>query len=164
MSAIEVGEYVDVLVEGEPDPMVALVVANEGTHLFVTYLMETIDDYDGVPVFAWERQVNRVDYESIEHHYAGMTRPEDIGYVRIAPNAFCFIDDLGDESDDENDEDLDGFIVDDDEIDDMPTNADFPRDERWEAWEPETAGARGFKDTVDRLEAEARRRLDDHHF
>ena len=72
--------------------------------------------------------------------------------------------DIIDESDEESD--LEGFIVPDDEIDGMvmPPGSHREVDREWNDWEPTSPGSRKFKEVVDSIEEFAKRHADNLNF
>jgi hypothetical protein len=67
---------------------------------------------------------------------------------------------------DGTDSEMDDFIVPDDEIDgdvNAPPGYEII-DKEWEAWEPQSPGARSFKERVDLIEMLAKRQADELNF
>lgn len=166
-------EIVKVLVdnEGIEEDFYAKVVSNEGTHLYVSYLVDTSKVYKSACVYQFERHVNMVGFESIMEHHQGVIDIEDLGLKKININMFVYtreIDDtdsneaVEDMSDEDSDSD-DSFVVPDEPTADLPPDHQKV-DEEWDRWCPTTSGARHFKNVVDNLDAKYRHERDDKLF
>ena len=167
-------EIVKVLVdnEGIEEDLYAKVVSNEGTHLYVSYLMDTSRVYKGACVYQFERHVNMVGFESIMEHHQGVIDIEDIGLKKININMFVYSHEIDDTDSNENAEDMsddedgdsdDSFVVPDEPAADLPPDHQKV-DEEWDRWCPATAGAGHFKNVVDSLDEKYRYERDDKFF
>jgi hypothetical protein len=90
-----------------------------------------------------DRNVTTISYDSVMQHWEGETDIWDISGVEPVKNA----------DDEDDDETLGGFIVEDDEKDN-PVYTDERRqfDNSWEEWTPETREGKRYKDIVDKIE------------
>ena len=173
------GEIIKVLTLGdneEEEESWAKVVENNGSYLFVTYLIELAKTYKSARVHSLEPRVQRVDYECVTEHHDGVFNLEDIDLVRIGTNMYVFSDDIDSEdegsdsdiysdSDDESDDEYDtadGFVVPDTEVDGpvLPPPDAEQIDREWREWVPRTTGERRFREMVDRIELNARIQAD----
>ena len=160
-------EVVQILVDndGVEEELYAKVVSNEGTFLYVAYLVDTSKLYKGACVYQFERKVDVVEFECITEHYPGVINIEEIGLKKINLNMFVRIDDVDDNDSNENIEDMsdddseDSFVAPDEPVADLPIDHKEV-DEEWDKWNPPSSGARHFKSVIDRLDAEYRNERD----
>lgn len=168
-SEIHKCEVVKVLVDndGVEEELYAKVVSNEGTFLYVAYLVDTSKLYKGACVYQFERKVDMVEFECITEHHSGVIDIEEIGLKKINLNMFVHVSDIDNTDSNENIEDMsddddvseDSFVAPDDPSSDLP--ADHKEvDEEWNTWNPSSSGARHFKSVVDHLDDKYRTERD----
>ena len=164
-------EVVKILVDndGIEEELYAKVVSNEGTFLYVAYLVDTSKLNKGACVYQFERKVDMVEFECITEHYPGVIDIEEIGLRKISLNMFVYVNDVDDNDSNENIDDMsddgseDSFVVPDEPAVDLP--ADHKEvDEEWDKWVPSSSGARHFKSVIDRLDAKYRTERDNNLF
>ena len=165
-------DIVKVLVneDGIEDEIYGIVGMNTGKTLGLRYLNTTELFYKSACVYEVEEtELSPAPYESVMEHYPVGTTFEDLEMKPLGMNRFAFyseIDmedtdsDIYDEGGDEDESDLEGFVVSDSEI----TGQDIPLppghesiDKEWNEWEPTTSGGKSFKETIDAIETRIRR-------
>ncbi len=165
-------DIVKVLVneDGIEDEMYGIVGMNTGKALGLRYLNPTELFYKNACVYQLEpTELSPAPYESVMEHFPIGTTFEDLEMKPLGMNRFAFyseIDmedtdsDIYDEGGDEDESDLEGFVVSDSEI----TGQDIPLppghesiDKEWNEWEPTTSGGKSFKETIDAIETRIRR-------
>ena len=154
------------------EEMLAKVLANEGTHLLVTYLSPTSMVYKSAGVHSFDAKAERVDFESITEHHPGVIDITDLGMMNVGKNMFVMKNEVDEDETDSEIEDMsddeyedDGFI----EFDESATPMELPPDsaqvdEEWNKWQPRSRGASRFKETIDSLEMMARHHMDEQGF
>jgi len=170
ISDIQAGDLIKVLVvvDDVEDELFARVSDNRDDYLEIRYFEETSLTYRGARVYALEADLNIIRPESICEHYPDretvFEHVSDERYVMkgemdSGDDASTFYDDS-----DDSGSDLRGFVVSDGEIDAAlpPDHAEV--DSAWRQWIPPSEGARGFKRTVDDIEARARIHMDNVQF
>ena len=171
-SEINQDDIVKVLVneDGVEDEMYGVVAMNTGLTLGVRYLNPTELIYKSACVYQLEDgDMNPAPYESVMEHYPSGTTFMDLEMKSLGENRFVMyaeIDiedsdsDLYDEGGDENESDLEGFVVSDSEMvgQEIPLPPGHQAiDKEWNEWEPTTSGGRSFKETIDSIEERVRR-------
>lgn len=159
---ISSGDVVKILAveDGVEETFFGVVGMNTGNVLGVRYLTATDKVYKSATVYYLEEEMQGVFYESLLEHYPETTL-EDLEFREVEDRLFvqmADVDVMDDRSDvwtpddSEDDSSLSGFIVSDHDSEgaQVPENANAI-DREWDAWEPSSAGARSFKDTVDYL-------------
>ena len=165
-------DIVKVLVneDGIEDEIYGIVGMNTGKTLGLRYLNTTELFYKSACVYeVEEKELSPAPYESVMEHYHVGTTFEDLEMKALGMNRFAFyseIDiedsdsDIYDEGGEEDESDLEGFVVSDSEI----TGQDIPLppghesiDKEWNEWEPTTSGGKSFKETIDAIETRIRR-------
>ena len=173
-SEIRCNEIIRVLVvvDDVEEEMYAKVLRNTGESVCVTYLSATEKLYKGACVYQLESVAETVQYSALTEHHEGVVDLRELGLRMPARNCFVFENEIDEDesgseilTDDDNGSDLEGFI------DDGPMEGRIESpsgsrqiDEEWNKWHPSTEGGRSFKDTVDRLEEQARAEADEHNF
>lgn len=164
---IREGECVRAMVKMDDveEEMLGVVTLNTGRGLVgARLLVPTEKFYKSAPVWSLEDEVTALPWESLTEHH-----PEsalvDLDLKSVGDDLWVYLEDVDVEDSDsevwsDTDTDLSGFIVNDDECDDEgvveePANA-RDIDRAWDAWTPNSSGARSFKDTVDAIEARIR--------
>jgi len=171
---IEVGDIVQAMVKEHDndleEAMYGVVQMNTGNVLGVRYLSPTEKIYKSACVYELDQEMTATPYESLCEHHAGATF-EDLEMKSVGAPWYVFYAEVDVEDDDseiweDDGSDLDDFIVPDDEVDEDESLPEGHRevDKAWDAWEPRSPGARSFKDTIDMIEARAKRTLDERHF
>lgn len=170
-------EVIKVLVDfdGVEEELYAKVLRNDDINLVVTYLSPTSKIYKGACVYSFESSVERVNFDSITEHYAGVIDITDIDMTQAGKNMFVFsreiISDHDSEIEDESDEEdqyESDFVVSDGE--ESPSGrATVPPDHQeidknWNEWQPSTSGGRHFKSVIDALECRVRHQADEKNF
>jgi len=165
-------DIVKVLVneDGIEDEIYGIVGMNTGKTLGLRYLNTTELFYKSACVYELEAtELSPAPYESVMEHYPVGTTFEDLEMKALGMNRFAFyseIDiedsdsDIYDEGGDEDESDLEGFVVSDSEIvgQEIPLPPGHESiDKDWNEWEPTTSGGKSFKDTVDAIETRIRR-------
>ena len=143
---------------------------NTGRTLGLRYLNPTELFYKSACVYALETEdLSPAPYESVMEHYPSGTTFMDLEMKSLGENRFVMyaeIDiedsdsDLYDEGGDEDESDLEGFVVSDSEIvgQDIALPPDHESiDKEWDKWEPSTSGGKSFKETIDAIENRIRR-------
>ena len=166
---IKPGELVEVLLEDSEEAF-AKVLSNEGQYLLVTYLSPIDKVYKSAKIFSFESKAERVDFESLTTHHAGVIDVHELGLKKVRVNMFVYEEDIDSESDsevdtDDSDEDSDGslkdFVVkDDEEILCKPCDH-LVVDEQWNSWKPHSPGAIRFKNKIDQIEAYMNHKIDE---
>jgi len=124
--------------------------------------------YKGARVYEIDENEELVQQENLCEHY-----PEgETVFKNIDNMLYCLEDEIQedmesvliDESDDESD--LEGFIVPDDEIDGevIPPSDYKAIDEEWKDWQPLSPGSRRYKEVVDSIEEFAKMQADNLNF
>ena len=168
---IKAREIVKVLVdlEGVEEPLYAKVLKNCSGYLMVTYLIPSEKVYKGACVYNFNSKVDMVYLENLCEHHDGVVDIESLNITRVSDNSFVFDDeiDVDDQCEDifelDDEDDDDSIVVSDDEGLELPHDHVLV-DEEWNKWHPSTQGGRTFKQTIDRLEAEARLEMDNQNF
>jgi hypothetical protein len=182
---IEEGEIVKVLVNMNDieEELFARVYKHTGNFLHVKYLIPTEKVWKGACVYELEETNNMVEPETIVEHYQGSILFDEVeGIKKIPRTPYYYFEEEHDpeESDDEivSSDEEDGYEVDDSFceedgiIDGRPeTAADWKPppgsehvDREWNEWQPQTEGAKRFKERVDLIEKLARQHLDNLEF
>lgn len=169
-SEIQPGDLIKVLlnIDDIDDEVYALTNENMKDYLTVRYYMETSLVYKGARVYHLDENEELVQPENLCEHYPDGTTL----FTNIGDSMHCFTDEIDDDMDsdiiDESDEegDLEGFIVPDDEIDGqvIPPSSHREIDREWNEWEPTSPGSRRFKKVVDSLEEFAKMHTDNLNF
>ena len=171
-------EIIKVLVDfdGVEEELYAKVLRNDDINLVVTYLSPTSKVYKGACVYSFEPTVERVNFDSITEHYAGVIDMTDIDMSKVGKNMFVMDreiiedhdSDIEDASDEEDQYEEDDFIVSDGE--ESPSGrATVPPDhqevdQKWDEWHPSTSGGRHFKNVIDAIECRVRHQADEKNF
>lgn len=168
---IEKGDIVKAMVkEGDSnteEEAIGVVEMNTGRTLGVRFLTPTEKLYKSACVYHLDEDMTATPYESLFEHY-----PEgklvDLEMKELGDDQYVFYAEVDIEDDDseiwedEEDSDMDDFIVSDSEDVDgvvAPPQGHEAIDKAWDEWQPRTPGARSFKDTVDMIEAHARNKF-----
>jgi len=168
---IEKGDIVKAMVkEGDSnteEEAIGVVEMNTGRTLGVRFLTPTEKLYKSACVYHLDEDMTATPYESLFEHY-----PEgklvDLEMKELGDDQYVFYAEVDIEDDDseiwedEEDSDMDDFIVSDSEDVDgvvAPPPGHEAIDKAWDEWQPRTPGARSFKDTVDMIEAHARNKF-----
>lgn len=168
---IEKGDIVKAMVkEGDSnteEEAIGVVEMNTGRTLGVRFLTPTEKLYKSACVYHLDEDMTATPYESLFEHY-----PEgklvDLEMKELGDDQYVFYAEVDIEDDDseiwedEEDSDMDDFIVSDSEDVDgvvAPPQGHEAIDKAWDEWQPQTPGARSFKDTVDMIEAHARNKF-----
>lgn len=153
--------------DGVEDEMYGVVAMNTGNTLGIYYLNPTERLYKSACVY----ELNRVDmcpapYESVMEHYPTGTSFEDLEMKSLGDDLWAFYSEIDVEDEDseiydeEDDSDMDSFIVSDSECDGNVLPADHDSiDKAWNEWNPSTQGASSFKETVDAIENKIKEHL-----
>lgn len=171
-------EVIKVLVDfdGVEEELYAKVLRNDDINLVVTYLSPTSKVYKGACVYSFEATVERVNFDSITEHYAGVIDITDIDMTNIGKNMFVLDreiiedheSDIEDASDEEDQYEKDDFVVSDGEEGTSPRAlgiADHQEvDQKWNEWQPSTSGGRHFKNVIDAIECRVRYQADEKNF
>lgn len=160
---IQKGDIVKAMVkEGDcetEEEAIGVVEMNTGNTLGVRFLSATEKFYKSACVYVLDEEITATPYESLFEHY-----PEgklvDLEMKELGDDQYVFYAEVDIEDDDseiwEDDEesDMDDFIVPDDVVDGVvcPPPGHQAIDKAWDEWQPRTSGARSFKDTVDMIE------------
>ena len=173
---IQEGDIVKAMVKEADDDMeeeaVGIVEMNTGNTLGVRFLSATEKIYKSACVYVLDEEVTATPYESLFEHYPGGSL-DDLEIKGLGDDYYVFYAevDVHDEDSEiweegDSDEDEDDFIVSDDDVDGEvhPPPGHEIIDKEWDEWQPRTPGARSFKDTVDMIEAYARRHADSLNF
>jgi len=170
-------EVIKVLVDfdGVEEELYAKVLSNDSINIVVTYLSPTSKIYKGACVYSFESSVERVNFDSISEHYAGVIDITDIDMTHAGRNMYVFSreiisdhdSDIEDESDEEDQYESD-FVVSDGDEDTTPRAlgiSDYQEvDRKWNEWQPSTSGGRHFKSVIDMIECRVRHRGDEKNF
>lgn len=159
---IKEGECVRAMVKFEDveEEMLGVVTLNTGRGIVgARLLMPTEKFYKGASVWFLEDEVTGLPWESLTEHHPECTLV-DLEMKAVGEDLWVRLEDVDvDDSDSEvwsdQDTDLSGFIVSDEEEQEAPPNA-REIDRAWDEWNPQSSGARSFKDTVDAIEARIR--------
>jgi len=167
---IQPGDLLKVLlnIDDVDDEMYAVTKENRDDYLIVNYYLETSLVYKGARVYELDENEELVQQENLCEHY-----PEGETVFKSVDNMLYCIEDeieedmesvLIDESDDESD--LEGFIVPDDEIDGevIPPGDYKVIDQEWNDWQPLSPGSRRYKELVDSIEEFAKMQADNLNF
>ena len=157
-------EVVQVFIDDPRYDCLAKVLANEGAYLFVTYLEPTGKVFKGAKVFSFESKAERLDFDSILVHHTGICDVTELGIRVVGKNMYVYEDDVDPESEsevesDEDSEESSSESADEDSEEDL-SSRDPELDEQWNSWTPSSAGARRFKEAVDRIEMNTRHTKD----
>ena len=166
-------EVIKVLVDfdGVEEELYAKVLRNDDINLVVTYLSPTSKIYKGACVYSFESSVERVNFDSISEHYAGVIDITDIDMTQAGKNMFVFEREIDSEIEDESDEEdqyESDFVVSDGE--ESPSGrATVPPDHQevdknWNEWQPSTSGGRHFKSVIDAIDCRVRHQADEKNF
>ena len=142
----------------------AKVVDVYDTCMSVRYYVATSKLYKSACLYELEDAENPVEVESITEHYPDGTSPfkflEYTAYLEeeIDPDEDSEIEDMSEDDED----DLDGFIVPDGPLELPPDHTEIDR--TWNQWNPTTPGARRFKALIDTVEHMARTEMDNQQF
>lgn len=182
---IEEGEIVKALVRlnDVEEELYARVYKNTGTFLEVKYLLPTEKTWKGACVYELDETKEVIEPESISEHHQGLILFDEVdGIHKIPRTPYYYFEQEKDEdcSDDEvvSEDEEDGyevddeFCVDDGIIDGRPETAEDWRpppgheiiDRQWEEWQPQTEGAKRFKERVDLIEQLAKTHADNLNF
>ena len=149
---IKPNQFVKVLTE--EDESWALVVSNEGSYLFVSYMNETDRMYKDATVYQFDTRVQRVDPESLMEHYDELSDP---GIKKLPGNNLVFYEDVNESDSDseiysDTDSD-DNSMIEEDDVSKWELPEDHRQvDQQWSEWTPSSEGGRHFKGIVDRLD------------
>jgi hypothetical protein len=169
-SEIQPGDLIRVLlnIDDVDDEIYAITKENRDDYLIVNYYLETSFVYKGARVYELDDNEELVQQENLCEHFP---EGESI-FKRVDDMLYCIDDEIEsdiesvfiDESDEESD--LEGFIVPDDEIDGevIPPVGHKEIDQEWADWEPRSPGSRRFKELVDSIEGFARMHADNLNF
>ena len=171
-------EVIKVLVDfdGVEEELYAKVLRNDDINLVVTYLSPTSKIYKGACVYSFEATVERVNFDSITEHYAGIIDITDIDMTNIGKNMFVLDreiiedhdSDIEDASDEEDQYEEDDFVVSDGEEGTTPRTLGISDhmevDQKWNEWQPSTSGGRHFKNVIDAIECRVRSQADEKNF
>ena len=168
-------EVIKVLVDfdGVEEELYAKVLRNDDINLVVTYLSPTSKVYKGACVYSFESTVERVNFDSITEHYAGVIDITDIDMTNIGKNMFVLDreiiqdhdSDIEDASDEDDQYEEDGFVVSDGEESPSGLPPDHMEvDQKWNEWQPTTSGGRHFKNVIDAIECRVRHQADEKNF
>lgn len=173
-SEIEKGDIVKAMVKDDQDveeEACGVVEMNTGNVLGVRFLSATERVYKSACVYLLDEEMTATPYESLFEHYPGGTL-EDLEIKELGDDQYVFYAEVDIEDDDseiwedEEDSDLEDFIVSDSEVDGVvcPPPGHEVIDKQWDEWKPRTPGGRSFKDTVDMIEMYARQQADNLNF
>lgn len=171
-------EIIRVLVDldGVEEELYAKVLRNDDINLVVTYLTPTSRVYKGACVYSFDSSVERVDFDSITEHYAGVIDITDIDMSNIGKNMFVLdreivedhASDIEDASDGEDQYEEDDFVVSDGDEATTPGALGISDhaevDRMWDEWQPSTSGGRHFKSVIDAIECRIRHQSDEKNF
>ena len=156
--------------DGVEDEMYGVVEMNTGKTLGLKYLNPTELVYKSACVYQLdEEELSPAPYESVMEHHPSGTTFGDLEMKSLGMNRFAFyseIDiedsdsDLYDEGEEDDESDLEGFVVSDSEVvgQDIPLPPGHEEiDKEWNKWEPSTSGGKSFKETIDAIETRFRR-------
>jgi len=173
-SEIQKGDVIKAMVKDDADveeEALGVVEMNTGNVLGVRFLSATEKIYKSACVYALDEEMTATPYESLFEHYPGGAL-EDLEIKGLGDDYYVFyaeVDIEDEDSDiweDEEDSDLEDFIVSDSEVDGVvvPPPGHEVIDKEWEDWEPRTPGARSFKETIDLIEQRTRIQMDNLNF
>lgn len=170
-------EIIKVLVDldGVEEELYAKVLRNDDINLVVTYLSPTSRIYKGACVYSFESTVERVNFDSIVEHHAGVIDITDIDMAQAGKNMFVFEQeiladhdsDIEDESDEEDRYESDFVVSDGEESPSGPATVPPDHqevDKNWNEWQPSTPGGRHFKSVIDAIECRVRHQADEKNF
>lgn len=175
---IKPGEIVKVLLslDDVEEEHYARVIETSNIFIRVNYLLPTEKIYKGLCVYELDESPEIVEPESICEHYPDIMLFEDLDNLYNIPRTPYYViqDDNPISSDDESvwettDDDEyqeDDFCVNDNEIDGRvePPPDHKEIDEEWDKWQPQTTGAKRFKERVELIEKLARQHADNLNF
>ena len=148
------------------EELYAVVTMNTGRVLGVRYLTATDKIYKSATCYQLEEETQAVPPESLLEHHPGDVTLEDLDFKKLDTDLYARLMEIDVEDDDseiwEDDDDEDdlSFVVSDDEEEARDLPPDHASvDREWHSWQPNTPGARSFKDTVDMIETRERLRL-----
>lgn len=167
-------DIVKVLVneDGVEDEMYAVVAMNTGRTLGLHYLNPTESVYKSACIYSVDTsELSPAPYDSLMEHYPTGTKFEDLDMKRMGEEGdmYAFYSEIDIEDSDseihemhlesDTDSEMADFIVPDSEVQGLniqpPDYASIDKD--WNEWQPSSAGARSFKETIDLIESRVRR-------
>ena len=169
-SEIQPGDLIKVLlnIDDVDDEIYAVTKDNREDYLIVNYYLDTSLVYKGARVYEIDENEELVQHENLCEHY-----PDGCSiFSKINDGMYCLKEEIEDDMDseiiDESDEDsdLEGFVVPDDEIDGqvIPPSSQVQIDKAWNEWQPTSPGSRKFKEVVDSIEEFAKMHADNLNF
>jgi len=170
-SEIQPGDLVQVLanIDDIDDELYAITRDHFTDYIVINYFADTNMSYKGAPVYELEDKEELAQPENLLAHYPGSDSP----FINLEDNLYYSKEegyDSGLESvilhDSSDDEDLEDFIVGDDEIDGIviPPHNSKSIDKEWNEWEPTSPGAKRYKDMVNTIEEFARHQAAENNF
>ena len=171
-SEIHQDDIVKVLVneDGIEDEMYAVVAMNTGRTLGLHYLSPTDSIYKSACVYKLDKsEMSPAPYDSLMEHYPTGTTFEDLEMKRVDADMYSLYSEIDmDDSDSDvhempldsdTDSEMADFVVPDSEVEGQNiVPPDYAAvDKEWEEWEPSSAGARSFKETINMIENRVRR-------
>jgi hypothetical protein len=171
-SEINQDDIVKVLVneDGIEDEMYAVVAMNTGRTLGLHYLSPTDSIYKSACVYKLDKsEMSPAPYDSLMEHYPTGTTFEDLEMKRVDADMYSLYSEIDmDDSDSDvhempldsdTDSEMADFVVPDSEVEGQNiVPPDYAAvDKEWEEWEPSSAGARSFKETINMIENRVRR-------
>lgn len=171
-SEINQDDIVKVLVneDGIEDEMYAVVAMNTGRTLGLYYLSPTDSIYKSACVYKLDKsEMSPAPYDSLMEHYPTGTTFDDLEMKRVDVDMYSLYSEIDvDDSDSDvhempldsdTDSEMADFIVPDSEVEGQNiVPPDYAAvDKEWDAWEPSSAGARSFKETINMIENRVRR-------
>jgi len=167
---IQPGDLLKVLlnIDDIDDEIYALTKENRDDYIIVNYYLETSLVYKGARVYELDENEELAQEENLCEHYP---QGETV-FKKVDGMLYCIEDEIDDdmesvfidESDDESD--LEGFIVPDDEIDGevIPPSDHKAIDKEWNEWQPLSPGSKRYKEVVDSIEEFAKMQADNLNF
>jgi hypothetical protein len=170
-SEIQPGDLVQVLanIDDVDDELYAIARDHFTDYIVINYFADTTMTYKGAPVYELEDKEELAQPENLLAHYPGGDNP----FVNLENNLYYRNEEGYDSElesvilhDSSDDEDLEDFIVDDNEVDGIviPPRDSKTIDKEWNEWEPTSPGAKRYKNTVDTIEEFARHHADENNF
>ncbi len=173
---IKQNEIIKVLVLVEEEDLeiesYAIVQDNRGDYLEIRYLEETNRIYKSAPIHSYSDKIDIIRFDAITEHHSGINELTDIDMQKVGDNMYAHLDeiDIDEDSDiisiyeDEEDYELDDFVVEDgNEIMERPPDH-REIDEEWNNWNPVSPGALRFKQTIDMIEYHVNQKNDENAF
>jgi hypothetical protein len=173
---IKQNEIIKVLVLVEEEDLeiesYAIVQDNRGDYLEIRYLEETNRIYKSAPIHSYSDKIDIIRFDSVAEHHPGINELTDIDMQKVGDNMYAYLDeiDIDEDSDiisiyeDEEDYELDDFVVEDgNEIMERPPDH-REIDEEWNNWNPVSPGALRFKQTIDMIEYHVNQKNDENAF